>query len=64
MDGIYSLCPACTKATAYRVGQLIGEMYADLPDTSTELTLACRTCGRRIMELHDVFMVEYLRVSA
>jgi hypothetical protein len=59
---VYRMCKACTFAAGWRVGEAIGGMYAQLPDDETEpIECICDTCGRRIMELHDVFEVERLK---
>jgi DNA-directed RNA polymerase subunit RPC12/RpoP len=58
-DVIFFMCPACTAACAWRMGQIIGEMYAQIPDEiEADAEIACRTCGRRILEVHDIFSVE------
>ena len=49
----FSLCPACTRAMAYRIEEgIIGE------------GLHCQTCRRWIAELHHVFAVEFEARSA
>jgi hypothetical protein len=61
-DSIFFLCHSCTAATVWRIGEMIGEMYGSLPDNiDSDAELACATCGRRILEIHDLISVERLR---
>lgn len=61
-DIIFFMCPACMSAAGWRVGEIIGEMYSDIPDNMADDTeLMCGTCERRIMEIHDIFSAERLR---
>jgi len=51
-DAVYDMCPACTRATAYRIEEsLNGSPFL------------CRTCGKGVRGLHDVFDVEYARAG-
>lgn len=61
---IFFMCQACTAAIAWRVGEIIGEMYADMPDDiEDDAEIACTSCGKRIMEISDVFSAEKLLKS-
>ena len=61
-DVVRLMCQACTAACAWRVGEMIGEMYGALPDdVESDAELGCATCERRILEIHDIFTVERLR---
>jgi DNA-directed RNA polymerase subunit RPC12/RpoP len=61
-DNIFLMCQACTAASAWRIGEIIGEMYAQIPDDiESDAEIMCATCGRRILETHDIFSVERLR---
>jgi DNA-directed RNA polymerase subunit RPC12/RpoP len=58
---IFFMCSACTAATAWQVGKIIGEMYADMPDDAEDgAEIACGSCGHRIMEVNDIFTAENL----
>lgn len=60
-DTIFLMCPACTAAASWRIGEMIGELYAEIPDhVEGDAERACLTCGRRILETHDIFSVERL----
>lgn len=54
-NSVYDLCPACTRATAYRIEESLNEM---------RYSLECKVCRRDIAALHDVLTVEYARESA
>jgi hypothetical protein len=59
-DKFYLLCKACTDTASWRMGELIGTMYAQLPDSTETVECLCDTCGKRIMEVDDVVTVERL----
>lgn len=50
---VYQLCPACMRATAYR----LGEIY--LGETTSGQVSRCTTCQLWINGLSDVFDVEW-----
>lgn len=59
-DRVFLMCKACMEAIAWRLGEIVGEMYALLPDSGAETICTCATCGRRVLEMDDVMCVERL----
>lgn len=47
-DRVFTFCPSCVASVARRIGAVI------------DITLRCRTCGRHVSKLHDVYIVESL----
>ena len=56
-DRIFALCPACTKLFAKDMMEQL-EWYRSTPPLGVSLT--CKTCGRHVSKLHDVYQVESL----
>lgn len=50
-DRIFTLCPACTKLFAKDAMELLDWLG---------VSLTCKTCGRHVAKLHDVYQVESL----
>lgn len=58
--GVFELCPLCTRATALRMGAIIGAMYEAMPEDEAGDILRCKTCQLWIFGLSDVFDVEWV----
>ena len=57
-DTVWLMCPDDMRAAAYRIGVMVGEMYAGIPDDADENTVPhCDTCGRAIHDIDDVMTV-------
>lgn len=56
----FAMCPLCTRATALRVGSIIGAMYEAMPEEQAGEILRCKTCQLWIFGLSDVLDVEWV----
>lgn len=63
-DATYRLCSACTRAAAYRLGEMIGGAYEAMPESQAGEVLRCKCCQLLIHDLSDVFAVEWVARSA
>jgi hypothetical protein len=59
-DYVFMACSDCADRMAWRIGVIVGEMYAELPDVEEELIVNCKTCGRLVRDMDDVMKVEDL----
>lgn len=61
-DTVWLMCESDVAGTTWRLGVMVGEMYADIPDDDTDETTVprCSTCGRSITDVDDVMTVEKL----
>lgn len=59
-DTVWLMCESDLAGTTWRLGVMVGEMYADIPDDDTDETTVpeCATCGRSITDVDDVMTVE------
>ena len=60
-DTVSLMCLVDMCSAAWRIGVMVGEMYAGIPDEADEDEVpVCDTCGREIRDVQDVMTVEDL----
>ena len=62
-DTVWLMCGACRKTTSDRIGKVVGEMFADIPDDQPETVVPyCNTCGRMVRDVDDVMKTQELEL--